>query len=322
MPFDADAGPGIGGTPTVVYSRCAHDPTGTLAERGGSQYVDRPDWTNAHGCRIYESALTGGGPRLIAGIRPGRASDATPAIWYGDIAFARVAPGSHVSTIYYWHHAGGALDRLGAGQPPCTVGCIPGPRASWVDGMSLDGQLLAFEWSTNAAPFGEGPFPEIRVDPLRFGHQSGPAQVIEETAGSGACGFSEGRSASVLAAAMSYAVVFGDCGRNGRGAEEVDSAFDTYSAASRRWQRAPGAATLVVALAQERGATYWIGDKPVAPASEPPPSSECTPGFVACFEPAFEYSGDCAPAHGQCTLMRTANPGYGRTEVRHPGAFG
>jgi hypothetical protein len=189
--------------------------------------------------------------------------------------------------------------------------------------MSLDGQMLAYEWSTDAPPFGEGSFPELRADPLRSGRQSGPNQVVEEAIGSAMCGYSEGRSPATLGPQVLYAEVFGDCGRQGRGAEEVDSSFESYSLTAQRWRHAPGGAGLVVAVAPERNTTFWISDRLRAPAGStvPAQSSECSPGF-ACFEPAFLYVADCATGHGECVLMSGAAPPFGAVERRHPGAFG
>jgi hypothetical protein len=91
MPFDANAGPAANGRPAIVYSRCAQDPPPPTAnELQSSEYLREPVWTDARGCRIYELALPNGSPKLVKGIYKPGASDSTPAIWDGDIAFARL----------------------------------------------------------------------------------------------------------------------------------------------------------------------------------------------------------------------------------------
>jgi len=327
MPFDADAGPAANGGPVVVYSRCAQDPPASASELAGSQYVREPDWASARGCRIYELALPSGSPRLVTGIHARGASDSTPAIWRGAIAFARVAAGSHIAKIDLWQPSRHLLVPLGAGRPPClssTGSCEVSkhaPSSAWVDGMSMDGSLLSYEWSTSTATFGEAPFPELRVDPLDDARQSAPSQVIAERFASGTCGYYEGISPSALGEMVLYTEINGDCGASGGGPEEVGSSFQLYSTSARLWRSAGGGPGLVAAVAAYGSTTYWISDLPRSPSPLPGPST-CSPGYVGCFEPAFEYAKDCAPAHGTCTLMQSSGLAFGATEVRHPGFLG
>lgn len=327
MPFDADAGPNAGGRPTVVFSKCAQDPPANLADRSGSQYEREPDWAQARGCRIYELELPSGSPRLVKGIYARGASDSTPAIWKGEIAFARLLPGSHVAKLYLWQRSSRRLMRVGGGQSPCRDGASrcpmqnAGPASAWVDGISLDGQLLSFEWATSTATLGEAPFPELRADPLRDGRQAAPSQVIEERFASGTCGYSEGISPNAVANSILYTTIEGDCGPSGGAHEEVRSRFQTYSTSTRRWRSAEGGPGLVAAVAEDHSATYWISDVPKAPSTSLEPA-KCRRGYIACFEPAFEYAQDCALIHGRCTLMRSDGLDFGKSEVRHPGSLG
>jgi hypothetical protein len=327
MPFDADAGPTASGAPVVVYSRCAQDPPASPSELAASQYVREPDWASAHGCRIYELALPHGSPRLVTGIHAQGASDSTPAIWRGEIAFARVAAGSHVARVYLWQPSRRLLVRLGAGRPPCSSNnssCESSKRgapSAWVDGMSLDGSLLTYEWSTSTATFGEGPFPELRADPLRGARQSAPSQVIDERFASGTCGYYEGISPSALGENVLYTAINGDCGASGAGPEEVRSSFELYSTHTRLWRTARGGPGLVAALAEDHSTTYWLSDLPTLPSPLPSPT-KCSSGYVACFEPVFQDVQDCAPAHGTCTLMQASSLDFGVEEVRYPGLPG
>lgn len=128
MPFDANAGPAANGRPTIVYSRCAQGPSlPTANELQSSEYVREPVWTDARGCGIYELALPGGLPKLVKGIYKSSASDSTPAIWEGDIAFALLTAGSRDAKVYLWHHSTRRLTALGAGPGPCKAGVVESP---------------------------------------------------------------------------------------------------------------------------------------------------------------------------------------------------
>ena len=76
--FDADLGPGAGGKPVLVYSRCATDPS-----------FARP--LAFRGCRLYRFDLPNGPERALTVHRPAGFSDTHPAIWRGRLAWVRRA---------------------------------------------------------------------------------------------------------------------------------------------------------------------------------------------------------------------------------------
>jgi hypothetical protein len=326
MPFDVDAGPAANGQPAIVYSRCSQDPPPPTAnELQSSEYVREPDWTDARGCRIYELALPNGSPKLVKGIYAPGASDSTPAIWDGDIAFARLTAGSRDAKVYFWRHSTRRLAALGAGPGPCRAAVVQAPceahprtpPSAWVGGMSLDGSALGYEWivEDGGVGFGEGADPEIRVDPLQAGHQSAPSQVTATSFVSGTCGYAESNSPSVAGSNLFFDTNGGGCEG---GPEEILSSFTSYSATTRMWRAARFSPGLVVAIAEDHGTTYWIRhDLKVFG-----PNDECSPGLSACSGEAFTEAQDCSPAHGTCTLMQTNDLTLGAPQHRSPGIFG
>jgi hypothetical protein len=326
MPFDANVGPAANRQPAIVYSRCAQDPPPPTAEDlQSSEYLREPVWTDARGCRIYELSLPNGSPKLVKGIYKPGASDSTPAIWDGDIAFARLTAGSRDAKVYLWHHSTRRLTALGAGPGPCHAyffeqQCEAHPRtppSAWVGGMSLDGSALGYEWIVeNGGPgFGEGADPEIRVDPLRAGRQSAPGLVAATSFVSGACGYAESSSPSVVGSSLLFDTNGGGCES---GPEEILSSFKSYSATTRAWRAARFGPGLVVAIAEDHGTTYWIRHD----LKEFGPNDECSAGLSACSSYAFTEARDCNPTHGTCTLMQTNDLILGPSQHRSPGIFG
>jgi hypothetical protein len=308
LPFDAEVGPAADGRPALVYSECAKDPASTESEQ--REYAP-PNWSESAGCRIYQLGLPHGRPVLVKGIYSPGASDSTPAIWNGDIAFARHRPGSTTASIYLWHHTDRHVVRLGGGPASCPANSdiqgmplcekpVPG-LFSWVDGMSLGSAGLAYEWVLQIPRKGAGPFaePELRLDPLRSGRQSGSGRLISTGFVSGTCGGVEGVSPSEVGNNVLYALTFGDCAT---GEEELFSRFASYSGETLTSRTAaPLDRGLVVAVAQDHGTTYWIKDV----LREDRGPEECNPGTSACGGGVFFRHADCDPYHGSCTLMRT-----------------
>jgi hypothetical protein len=74
-PFDADIGPGPGGSPVIVFTRCA----------------------SAGHCRIWRTTVAGGSARAVVGSAGTRGYESAPTVWRGRLAFARqYAHGSQV----------------------------------------------------------------------------------------------------------------------------------------------------------------------------------------------------------------------------------
>jgi hypothetical protein len=339
VPFDANAGPAASGRPAVVYSRCAHEPS--EHSPGG--------WALARGCRIYELALPGGSPALVNAIGAPGASDSTPAIWNGDIAFGRISGRSHSARIYLWRHSDDRLVRLGAGPgPTCLPGKPPthgtsppqlppglpvpgdvdqgpcetnagGHVSAWAAGMSLGSAALAFEWfSESKLPaFGEGSEPQIRIDPLRGGRQSAAGRVAETSFVSGTCGAVGGSSPSadgngVLYRRSDYAI----CAPGG---QTTFTSFVSYNPEFNAWRTAHAPGGLIAAVAQDGSTTYWISD---VPAQRPLGAGGrgcgvSTSANFVCDPTAEGIASDCDPKDGACTLMRTTGLSFGAPE-HHP----
>jgi hypothetical protein len=307
IPFDANAGPAANGTPTVVFSRCIHEPpaASVLLEL----QAQPPNWSRASGCHVYELALPDGTPKLVRGIYAPGASDSTPAIWLGDIAFARIRRGSRVPTLYVWDHANRRLRKVGGGPSACpALSAVfeapfckhpPAHLSAWVDEMSLDSNSLAYQWilpENDERPFGT-PYAEIRVDPLRAGRQGTPSQVIYESISGGACNGEQAGSPDAVSGRVLYIWHFSVCANP---AKPV-SAIGSYAIATRRHSGARVSTSVAAAVAQDHGTTYWIRD---TFREENPQLCHTGPG--TCLE-GFPYSQTCAPAHSTCTLMQTNN---------------
>lgn len=203
IPFDAQAGAAANGKPVVLFSKCVHDPPAVRAAPTEPKLEDPMlAWSKAVGCRIYALALPRGAPRPVLEIpTPSGVSDSTPAIWNGEVAFARHVGGSRFTSIYLWHPASRTLTRLGGGSASCPAAsavqgapicALQGHVAStWVEGMSLDPSAIAYEWVmrvTGNAGIGSNAEPELRVDPLRGGHQDAPSQIVSTGLVKGTCG--------------------------------------------------------------------------------------------------------------------------------------
>jgi hypothetical protein len=309
MPFDANAGPGANGAPTVVFSKCTHEPPAEPATP--EVQAQPPNWSRAAGCHIYELALPSGRPTLVRGIYTAVASDSTPAIWRGDIAVARVSRRSHAPTLYVWDHANRRLRKVGGGPSAC-----PGLRAAfggpfckhprghlraWVDEMSLDSDTLAYEWrlpEDDEDPF-SSPFAEIRIDPLRAARQTAPGQVVYESISGGACNGEQGSSPDAVSGRILYIWHWSVCGQN---ADKPAAGIGSYASATRRVSGTRVSPGVAVAVAQDHGTTYWIRDT----FKEANPQL-CHSGPGTCDTEGFDYAQTCAPAYSTCTLMQTNN---------------
>jgi hypothetical protein len=190
VPFDANAGADAAGDPVVVYSRCATEPSGAEEPLTDGVLLD---WSSAVGCHIYELDLASAQEQQVSAIGAPGASDSMPAIWRGEIAFARTYTNSRhrIARIYLWR-AGRALEQLQAGPGPCsppyrceqTKYSNPpnvtfesnGPRA-YVSAMTLDRSIVGFEWTAIGPNVeGGGMATDLLVDQL----DGGPQRIVDD----------------------------------------------------------------------------------------------------------------------------------------------
>jgi hypothetical protein len=306
IPFDASAGPSANGAPAVVFSKCTHEPPARPASP--EIQAEPPNWSRAAGCHIYELALPNGTPTLVRRLYAASASDSTPAIWRGDIAFARIRSGSRVPSLYVWDHANGRLRRVGGGPSACPAlsavfegSFCKRPHAhlsAWVEGMSLDSDALAYQWilpQDDENPFG-APVAEIRIDPIRDGRQTAPSQNVYYSIPGGACNGEQGGSPDAVGGSVLYIWHSSVCANPGKPV----SALGSYAIATRRYSDARVSPGVAVAVAQDHGTTYWIRD------TWNEEERLCRSGPRTCVA-EDTYAETCAPAHSTCTLMQTNN---------------
>jgi hypothetical protein len=155
VPFDADAGPGADGTPTVVYSRCASEP------RLGADGV--PQWATGRGCDVYAFALGAAAEARVAGVSTGDASEFLPSIWRDRVAFGRVyEQRAGTRGVYpYVYVRGDVPSERQPGGLRGTTG-LPGPTS-----LDLAGVRLALTWGATV----NGDFrSDARLDTTTGGH--------------------------------------------------------------------------------------------------------------------------------------------------------
>jgi hypothetical protein len=156
VPFDADVGPGPGGGPVVVYSRCERDPR----VNGGYYVFYYPFYESGRACRLYSIRLAAPHPveRSLA-FGPGLAkrSLAEPTIWRQRIAFAT---SGRPNRLYVAPSGGGRAHRLRSGP-------VEGRRPTGLRGLDLRGDRLAFVWSEHAGRCG-GHEPDPNIAPFLY----------------------------------------------------------------------------------------------------------------------------------------------------------
>jgi len=291
-PFDADAGPDAQGNPTLVYSRCARDPSTT------NNTAPVPDWATARGCRLYEFTLGQGRERRLGGALTGLSSDSNyaPSIWHRQLAFARLASGAHTAKILLYG-PGARLRRLAGGTPPCVhtvTRCSLARAHAGPLAMDLGPHALALSWlirAPNVAGIADGT--ELLAVPL-----NGRANALAENGlFSGTCGSRTPNSPNASGTGVAYLLNLGgdDCAQD-------SGSFQTFTpSGARQAAPFPPPPVLPVADARDGAITYWIGDiKP-------------HPGTF------YSYS-DCVSSPGACSLMRSDSIPYQPSPRRHVSA--
>jgi hypothetical protein len=191
-PFDADVGSDARGRPVVTFSRCTVDPVapqGYASDAGYASPNGLPRQSLATGCGLRVLDPVTGTQRTLPIARPRGASDTTPSMWRGDLAFARLARRATVAQVLLWRHRDRRLIRLRHGTVPTgcpyRTGCAKSVRRGEVQQLDLGGSGVAFVWDVEAPGVeGAGDGWELRVDDLR----NGASRNYDSGYQSGACG--------------------------------------------------------------------------------------------------------------------------------------
>jgi hypothetical protein len=157
QPFDASVGTDGNGRPVVTFSRCTRTPRllpyGSSDDRGGTLLLP----STGTGCRIHVLDLQGGPERTLPIPHPPTASDSTPSMWQGAVAFGRRArPRERIGHVMLWSPAHPRrLAALPGGAEP--TGCrhlarCEEPPTGEVQALAFQGGRVAFIW----APGGQG----------------------------------------------------------------------------------------------------------------------------------------------------------------------
>lgn len=140
VPFDVDLGTAADGRVVATYTRCRTSPAGGYPSVGS-------------GCRIRVLDLVTGVERSAGIPRPTGASDATPSMHRGRIAFSRLSPAhGQVMQILLWDARTRHTRRLPHGpmpdphRCPFATGCEHEPRRGTVTALDLGDRLVAFAW--------------------------------------------------------------------------------------------------------------------------------------------------------------------------------
>jgi hypothetical protein len=133
LPFDVDLGTDAAGRTVATYSRCV-------------------DVHARSGCAIFVLDLESGREEAARIPRPAGASDTSPSMWRGRIAFARTPRGSLVDRVLLWSPRTRRTTTLPRGpvtKPELCKGgerCDTFPRDGVATDLDLGGRVLAYVW--------------------------------------------------------------------------------------------------------------------------------------------------------------------------------
>jgi hypothetical protein len=162
VPFDADLGPGPGGSTVAVYSRCAREPFGAGPD-------GMPVWSTGRGCDIYVFDFADPQEVRYGAGNTRDASEFLPSIWGTRIAFARryerrTGRRGIYPYVYVVPIPGDPSERLPGGSRGVTG--RPGPF-----GLDLAGRSLALGWRYVRGGEGRPVRSEVRLDVVGAGHR-------------------------------------------------------------------------------------------------------------------------------------------------------
>ncbi|HEX4108210.1 MAG TPA: hypothetical protein VHX88_08765 [Solirubrobacteraceae bacterium] len=168
QPFDASVGTDARGGAVVTFSRCSTTP-GVLIGLGDINPL------RGRGCRAHVFDLSTNRESVPPIPRPADASDTTPAMWHGRIAFGRVDLHAHgqVEQVLLWTPGRATLRSLPHGALPTdcpfSAGCQGQVRQGGVEGLAYNGTLVSFLWHPVApGVIGDAGW-EVRADTVADG---------------------------------------------------------------------------------------------------------------------------------------------------------
>lgn len=150
VPFDADLGPGPGGSTALAYSRCAQAPGGRRSFVGNA-LTRLPEWRRGRRCDLYRFDFATGRESPIRAASSKHASEFLPTLWKDRLAFARVYDRRAYLYVQRTGHRSRRIPagarsqgRFCTGKPVrCRRTVEPGPTA-----LDLAGGRLAFGWDS------------------------------------------------------------------------------------------------------------------------------------------------------------------------------
>jgi hypothetical protein len=166
QPFDVDLGTDARGRVVATFSRCP-----TFSADSGW----RPPAARGEDCRLRVVDLATGSERGAGIAHPQGASDTTPSMWAGRIAFARRDPRHHkdVAQVLLWSPRTRTLATLRHGALPShcpyRTGCRGLRVSGAVGGLDLGARLVSFLWAVQAPGVEGGVGFEVRADRLGDG---------------------------------------------------------------------------------------------------------------------------------------------------------
>jgi hypothetical protein len=298
VPFDADVGSDAHGRPVVTYSRCAADPHPVAPFTLTQDYVSPnglPNQATARGCTLRVLSLTTGRESRLHVHRPRGASDTTPSMWRGDVAFARIAKGQTVAQILLWRHRRDRIRRLRHGTVPmgCPYkeGCKGVIRRGSAQQLDLGRDGVAFVWDIQApAVIGAGDGWELRVDDLR----TGASRNYDSGYQSGACGARYPVSPTMVGRDVWFSELRWRC-------DVLHTSYVRGVVSSRRGLLETGP-PVMWQLAVDGTTAYSIrGPRPPSPEAAPSNDAPCSGTYGPCrlvAEPLPDLAATGRPAEG------------------------
>jgi hypothetical protein len=181
QPFDVDAGTDARGRAVVTFSRCITAP---------QLLVGRLQPWTGEGCRVRVVDLASGRERAAGVPRPPGASDTTPSMWRGRVAFARTSVRNpSISQVLLWSPSSRRVTRVPHGGIPNCPSKGPACKGvtvrGAVQGLDLGSRLASFLWWVQGPRVvGHGGW-EVRADRLGRGRSvlTGSGYLGEACAG-------------------------------------------------------------------------------------------------------------------------------------------